>query len=80
MAKGELKDPVLKVHVLHNLGLTFTSATSFLLRWNTSNVLRTRVRGLKPTPKWLALLFAAIGMSFHQLKDYDAASCPARKE
>ena len=72
MARGELKDPVLKVHVLHNLGLTFYQRNEFSLALE--HFERAENEGADiGDPKWLASLFAAIGMSFHQLKDYDAA-------
>ncbi len=72
MARGELRDPVLKVHVLHNLGLTFYQRNEFSLALE--HFERAEGEGADiGDPKWLASLFAAIGMSFHQLKDYDAA-------
>jgi tetratricopeptide (TPR) repeat protein len=72
MARGDLKDPVLKVHVLHNLGLTFYQRNEFSLALE--HFERAESEGADiGDPKWLASLFAAIGMSFHQLKDYDAA-------
>jgi tetratricopeptide (TPR) repeat protein len=72
MARGELRDPVLKVHVLHNLGLTFFQRNEFSLALE--HFERAENEGADiGDPKWLASLFAAIGMSFHQLKDYDAA-------
>jgi tetratricopeptide (TPR) repeat protein len=72
MARGELRDPVLKVHVLHNLGLTFFQRNEFSLALE--HFERAESEGADiGDPKWLASLFAAIGMSFHQLKDYDAA-------
>jgi tetratricopeptide (TPR) repeat protein len=72
MARGELRDPVLKVHVLHNLGLTFYQRNEFSLALE--HFERAESEGADVgDPKWLASLFAAIGMSFHQLKDYDAA-------
>jgi tetratricopeptide (TPR) repeat protein len=72
MARGELRDPVLKVHVLHNLGLTFFQRNEFSLALE--HFERAESEGADiGDPKWLASLFAGIGMSFHQLKDYDAA-------
>ncbi|MEO8633068.1 MAG: tetratricopeptide repeat protein, partial [Chloroflexota bacterium] len=72
IARGELQDPVLKVHVLHNLGLTFYQRNEFSLALE--HFERAESEGADiGDPKWLASLFAAIGMSFHQLKDYDAA-------
>jgi tetratricopeptide (TPR) repeat protein len=72
MARGELRDPVLKVHVLHNLGLTFYQRNEFSMALE--HFERAENEGADiGDPKWLASLFAAIGMSFHQLKDYDAA-------
>ncbi|MEX2047341.1 MAG: helix-turn-helix transcriptional regulator [Chloroflexota bacterium] len=72
MARGELRDPVLKVHVLHNLGLTFYQRNEFSLALE--HFERAESDGADiADPKWLASLLAAIGMSFHQLKDYDAA-------
>jgi len=72
MARGELRDPILKVHVLHNLGLTFYQRNEFSLALE--HFERAEGEGADiGDPKWLASLFAAIGMSFHQLKDYDAA-------
>jgi tetratricopeptide (TPR) repeat protein len=72
MARGELRDPVLKVHVLHNLGLTFYQRNEFSLALE--HFERAESEGADiGDPKWLASLFAGIGMSFHQLKDYDAA-------
>jgi tetratricopeptide (TPR) repeat protein len=72
MARGELRDPVLKVHVLHNLGLTFYQRNQFSLALE--HFERAESEGADVgDPKWLGSLFAAIGMSFHQLKDYDAA-------
>lgn len=72
MARGELRDPVLKVHVLHNLGLTFYQRNQFSLALE--HFERAESDGADiGDPKWLASLFAAIGMSFEQLKDYDAA-------
>ncbi len=72
MARGELRDPVLKVHVLHNLGLTFYQRNEFSLALEHFERAETEGADIGD-PKWLASLFAAIGMSFHQLKDYDAA-------
>jgi tetratricopeptide (TPR) repeat protein len=72
MARGELRDPVLKVHVLHNLGLTFYQRNEFSMALE--HFERAESEGADiGDPKWLGSLFAAIGMSFHQLKDYDAA-------
>ena len=72
MARGDLRDPVLKVHVLHNLGLTFFQRNEFSLALE--HFERAESEGADiGDPKWLASLFAGIGMSFHQLKDYDAA-------
>jgi len=72
MARGELRDPVLKVHVLHNLGLTFYMRNEFSLALE--HFERAESDGADiGDPKWLASLFAGMGMSFHQLKDYDAA-------
>jgi len=72
MARGELRDPVLKVHVLHNLGLTFYQRNEFSLALE--HFERAESEGADiGDPKWLASLFAGMGMSFHQLKDYDAA-------
>ena len=72
MARGELRDPVLKVHVLHNLGLTFFQRNEFSLALE--HFERAESEGADiGDPKWLASLFAGMGMSFHQLKDYDAA-------
>jgi tetratricopeptide (TPR) repeat protein len=72
MARGDLRDPVLKVHVLHNLGLTFFQRNEFSLALE--HFERAENEGADiGDPKWLASLFAAIGMSFHELKDYDAA-------
>jgi tetratricopeptide (TPR) repeat protein len=72
MARGELRDPVLKVHVLHNLGLTFYQRNEFSLALE--HFERAESEGADiGDPKWLASLFAGMGMSFHQLKDYDSA-------
>ena len=72
MARGELRDPVLKVHVLYNLGLTFYQRNEFSLALE--HFERAESEGADiGDPKWLASLFAGMGMSFHQLKDYDAA-------
>jgi tetratricopeptide (TPR) repeat protein len=72
MARGELRDPVLKVHLLHNLGLTFFQRNQFSLALE--HFERAESEGADiGDPKWLASLFAAIGMSFEKLKDFDAA-------
>jgi len=72
VARGEVRDPLFKVHVLHNLGLTFYQRNEFSVALE--HFERAENEGADiGDPKWLASLFAAIGMSRYQLKDFDSA-------
>lgn len=72
MAKGELTDPVAKVHVLYNLGLCAYGHGDF--KTALERFQRAEREGADiGDPKWLGSLFAAIGMSRQETGDYESA-------
>ncbi len=72
ITRGELKDPLLKVHVLHNIGLIHFHDGDYALALR--HFERAELEGSDiADPKWLATLYAAIGMSRHQVRDFEGA-------
>ena len=72
IAKGELKDPVAKVHILYNLGLCAYAHGNFKLALDRFQ--RAELEGSDiGDPKWLGSLFAAMGMSRQETGDHESA-------
>ncbi len=78
VARGEVRDPLFKVHVLHNLGLTFYQRNDFTTALQYFERAQTEGADIGDT-KWLASLYAAMGMSRHQLGDHESAVVFLRK-
>lgn len=79
-ANGVVRDPLFRVHALHNLGLTYYHRgdyTSALQHFD-----RAAHEGQDVADqKWLASLYAAMGMSRRQVGDYEGAiSCLLKSE
>jgi tetratricopeptide (TPR) repeat protein len=71
-AMGLVKDPVFRVHLLHNLGV------GFYLRGDHATALEYFERAEREgadigDPKWLGSLYTAIAMSRHRAGDHEAA-------
>ena len=79
-ARGVVKDPLFRVHVLHNLGLTLYQRADY------NAALEHFERAVHEgadvgDQKWLASVFAAIGMSRRQMGDYEGAiTCLLKSE
>ena len=72
IAKGELRDPVAKVHVLYNLGLCAYGHGNFKIALDRFQ--RAELEGSDiGDPKWLGSLFAAMGMSRQETGDHESA-------
>ncbi|HEY8656110.1 MAG TPA: tetratricopeptide repeat protein [Candidatus Limnocylindria bacterium] len=72
ISKGDLVDPVAKVHVLYNLGLCAYGRGDF--RTALDHFQRAEQEGSDiGDPKWLGSLFAAIGMSRQETGDFESA-------
>jgi tetratricopeptide (TPR) repeat protein len=77
-AEGVVRDPVFRVHVLHNLGLTFYQRANYSLALEHFD--RAAREGSDVgDQKWLASLFAAMGMARRQIGDYEGAITWLRK-
>lgn len=78
MSKSEVRDPLLKVHTLYNLGV------SFYMRGDYKSAAQQFDRaeqegGDVGDLRWQAGLFAGIGMSYSMLQDFEAAVNYLRK-
>ena len=72
ISKGDLTDPVAKVHVVYNLGLCAFGRGDF--KTALDRFQRAEREGSDiGDPKWLGSLFAAMGMSRHETGDYESA-------
>lgn len=72
ISKGELTDPVAKIHIVYNLGLCSYGRGDFKLALERFE--RAEREGSDiGDPKWLGSLFAAMGMSRHETGDYESA-------
>lgn len=77
-ASGVIKDPLFHVHALHNLGVAFYQRGDY--RSALENFERAEKEGRDiADQKWLASLFAAMGMSRRQVGDYEGAITYLRK-
>jgi HTH-type transcriptional regulator, quorum sensing regulator NprR len=77
-ASGSIKDPLLKVHVLHNLGVSFQQRGDY--KTALQHYERAEREGADiADPKWLASLYAAMGMARHSTGDFEAAIVYLRK-
>ncbi|MDP9264926.1 MAG: tetratricopeptide repeat protein [Chloroflexota bacterium] len=78
LVRGDLRDQLFKVHVLHNLGLTFFQRGDFLTALQ--HFERAAAEGIDiGDDKWTASLYAAMGMSRLELGDFEAAITYLRK-
>ena len=79
-AAGEIRDPLFRVHVLHNLGVVYYQRGNYQAALEQFE--RAALEGSDiADQKWLASLFAAMGMSRRQLGDYEGAiSCLRKSE
>ena len=78
MSKTEVKDPLLKVHTLYNLGVSFYMRGDFraaALQFDRAAREGADIGDLR----WQAGLFAGMGMSYSKLEDYEAAVTYLRK-
>jgi tetratricopeptide (TPR) repeat protein len=78
MSKMDVKDPVLKVHTLYNLGV------SFYMRGDYHSAAQQFDRAAREGAdvgdlRWQAGLFAGMGMSYSRLHDFEAAVMYLRK-
>ncbi|GAC1455319.1 MAG: hypothetical protein NVSMB8_00450 [Candidatus Limnocylindrales bacterium] len=72
LAKGDLTDPVAKVHVLYNLGVCAFGRGDY--KTALDQFQRAELEGADiGDPKWLGSLFAAMGMSKQETGDYESA-------
>ncbi len=79
-ASGVVRDPLFRVHVLHNLGLTFYHRANYKAALEQFD--RAFQEGSDVADqKWLASLFAAMGMARRQVGDYEGAiTCLLKSE
>ncbi|MFN2521499.1 MAG: tetratricopeptide repeat protein, partial [Candidatus Limnocylindria bacterium] len=76
--KGDVRDQLFKVHVLHNLGLTFFQRGDF--ETALQHFERAAAEGADiGDDKWTASLYAAMGMSKMELGDYESAITNLRR-
>jgi tetratricopeptide (TPR) repeat protein len=78
MSKVDVKDPLLKVHTLYNLGVTFFMHGDYRaasLQFDRAAREGADVGDLR----WQAGLFAGMGMSYSRLEDFEAAVMYLRK-
>ena len=78
MSKANIKDPLLKVHTLYNLGV------SFHMRGDYQGAVQQFDRAAREGAdigdlRWQAGLFAGMGMSYSKLQDFEAAVVYLRK-
>lgn len=72
LARGDLRDPLLKVHVLHNMGVVCYMRSDYAKALQYFE--RAELEGADiADEKWLASLFAGIGMSRYAVGDFEAA-------
>ena len=72
MSKSDVRDPLLKVHTLYNLGVSFYMRGDY--RSASQQFDRAEREGNDVGDlRWQAGLFAGMGMSYSMLKDYEAA-------
>ncbi len=72
LVRGEVRDQLFKVHVLHNLGLTFFQRGDF--ETALQHFERAAAEGSDiGDDKWTASLYAAMGMSRLELGDFESA-------
>lgn len=77
-ATGIVKDPIFRVHVLHNLGSTFYQRGQYKAALEQFE--RAIAEGSDVADqKWLASVYAAVGMSLREVGDYEAAITNLRK-
>ena len=79
-ANGVVRDPLFRVHVLHNLGLTFYHRGAYNAALEQFD--RAAYEGSDVADqRWQASLFAAMGMSRRQVGDYEGAiTCLLKSE
>jgi tetratricopeptide (TPR) repeat protein len=78
MSKNDVKDPLLKVHTLYNLGVSFYMRGDY--RAASQQFDRAAREGADVGDiRWQAGLFAGMGMSYSKLEDYEAAVMYLRK-
>jgi len=78
MSKTDVKDPLLKVHTLYNLGVSFYMRGDYQAaaqQFDRAAREGTDVGDLR----WQAGLFAGMGMSYSRLHDFEAAVMYLRK-
>jgi len=78
MSKSNVRDPLLKVHTLYNLGVSFYMRGDF--RSAAQQFDRAAREGVDVADlRWQAGLFAGMGMSYSMLQDFEAAVTYLRK-
>jgi tetratricopeptide (TPR) repeat protein len=78
MSKAEVKDPLLKVHTIYNLGVSFYMRGDY--RAAAQQFDRAALEGADVGDlRWQAGLFAGMGMSYWKLEDFEAAVTYLRK-
>ena len=78
ISKSEVKDPLLKVHTLYNLGVSFYMRGDY--RAAAQQFDRAAHEGADVGDiRWQAGLFAGMGMSYSKLEDFEAAVMYLRK-
>lgn len=78
MSKADVKDPLLKVHTLYNLGVSFFMRADY--RGAAQQFDRAAREGADVGDlRWQAGLFAGMGMSYSKLSDFEAAVMYLRK-
>jgi tetratricopeptide (TPR) repeat protein len=78
MSKSDVKDPLLKVHTLYNLGVSFYMRGDY--RAAAQQFDRAAREGADVGDlRWQAGLFAGMGMSYSKLDDFEAAVAYLRK-
>ena len=78
MSKADVKDPLLKVHTLYNLGVSFYMRGDY--RAAAQQFDRASREGADVADmRWQAGLFAGMGMSYSKLQDFEAAVTYLRK-
>jgi tetratricopeptide (TPR) repeat protein len=78
MSKADVKDPLLKVHTLYNLGVSFYMRGDYhaaALQFDRASREGADIGDLR----WQAGLFAGMGMSYSKLQDFEAAITYLRK-
>lgn len=75
---GTVRDPLFRVHVLHNLGVALYQRASYQKALEHLELAADEGADIGD-PKWLASLYAAMGMSRRQMGDYEGAVTCLRK-